>query len=173
MPMILLAPLLARKFEKKNLFIIGIFLSALTAALRFFIPPGNFILMIVFGLPGGFATGLSLAFVGPLSMQNNDYHEWKFGKRVEGAVASASSFIRKFILALSRGLPALIFALIGFVEGNVVQSPEATQGLHIIFSWGVSAFYIIAGLLMIFLYKLTDKQYDKIVAELATRKTGE
>jgi len=88
------APVLANKLGKKNVFLAGIIVAVGGSLIRF-IDVRSLLLIYV----GAVFAGIGGGFIGPLAYgiqaDNTMYVQYKTGKRAEAAVASLSSFVSK------------------------------------------------------------------------------
>lgn len=98
-----------------------------------------------------------------------EYGQWKSGIRSEGITYSSYSFTRKVSQALAGFIPGVALTMIGY-QPNVAQSAETLTGLKILFFGVPGVGCLIALLIFLFGYPLTDKRHKQIVKELALRE---
>lgn len=116
----------------------------------------------------------SLAFV-PIGMMVNvyliecmDYGEWKNGTRIEGALASITSFASKVGSALASSLTGLIMGLAGYDGSLAVQSDSALASIVATYNYLPLVLYIVVFVLTLF-YNM-DKIKPQIQADLAAKR---
>jgi glycoside/pentoside/hexuronide:cation symporter, GPH family len=164
---ITLIPRLTKKFGKKNTALIGFAISTIADLINFVIP-GDLITFTILA---------SIAFVG-ISIPNGvtwafvsdaiDYGEWKTGERREGITYSFFNFSRKIAQSLSGFASGIGLSLVGYVP-NVQQSAQSLLGIKgLLLLYPVITIFC-AGLVVKFLYDLSDDRHGEIVEEINTR----
>ncbi|MDN3018847.1 glycoside-pentoside-hexuronide (GPH):cation symporter [Paenibacillus sp. BSR1-1] len=160
-------PTLVKRFGKKKTFIIGLLIGVAADAANFILPanvPTFLVLLSIGSLGLSFALGLPWVMVA----DTIDYHEWKTGERTEGVVYSSYSFFRKLAQALAGFIPGVALGLIGYVP-NVQQTAETLLGIKGLMFLVPAAFNLIACVILIVVYNLTDEKYKNIVEELKVK----
>jgi glycoside/pentoside/hexuronide:cation symporter, GPH family len=127
---VMLSAPLARRFGKRNVFIVGLSATTLLTAL-FFVPSRSgitamFAIEIVRYLAYGFTIPLLWAMMADVA----DYSEWKNGRRATAIVFSAIVFGLKAGLGFGGAIGAWLLALYGYVP-NVDQAERALQGIRL------------------------------------------
>ena len=173
LPMILLiptAPVLARRFEKKWLLVIGMALGALFAALRFFIPnPGDnlwLVLATLFGM--GIVSGPIAPIPHAMIADVIDFTEWKFARRAEGIISAVTPLGAKVSSGIAGAVPGYVLAWTGYVA-DAEQTATALAGIAAATSL-IPALFIFIGCLATIPYPLTVKVLDQIKQDLQLRK---
>ena len=120
------APVLANKLGKKNVFLAGIIVAVGGSLIRF-IDVRSLLLIYV----GAVFAGIGGGFIGPLAYgiqaDNTMYVQYKTGKRAEAAVASLSSFVSKAAQGVAGAIPGYMLAVTGFI-GGAAQQPQSVEG---------------------------------------------
>lgn len=98
-----------------------------------------------------------------------EYGQWKSGIRSEGITYSSYSFTRKISQALAGFIPGLALTMIGY-QPNVAQTTETLTGLKVLFFAVPGVGCLIALIIFLIGYPLTDKRHKQIVKELALRE---
>jgi GPH family glycoside/pentoside/hexuronide:cation symporter len=158
---------LASRFDKRSLVIVLATLNALAMAGFYFIPPEQFLLMVVVNMFATFVIGPTIALVWAMYADTADYGEWKSGRRTTGLVFSALQFAQKLGLAVGAGLTGIILSLFGFIA-NEVQSDQSINGIRLMFSV-FPAVLAMAGVVAVLFYPLRDTKVKEIEAELNER----
>lgn len=165
---VLLVPISVKYFGKKQVYLGGLALWAIGDILNF-IWGGTSVLFVLFSCTAFFGTAFVNSLNWALVPDTVDYGEWKTGIRAEGSVYTGYTFSRKISAALAGFLPGIMLTQIGYVP-NIAQSAETLLGLRqLIFIWPC-LLAIAAALTMGFFYKLNEKRFASIIAELAQRK---
>lgn len=159
-------PMLSRKFGTITLMKFGIVLGVIGYAIR--IIGGQNLVTLTIGSVIG-----SIAII-PVSMMINiyiidtmDYGEWVTGKRVEGILGSFVTFAGKVGSGIASGMVGLIMGLAGYDGSLAVQSKSALISIEALFNWIPMVFMIV--LLGFALAYTLDKLMPKIKADLAKK----
>ena len=104
-------------------------------------------------------------------MDTIEYGEWKTGQRNEGIIQATRCFIVKCVMAASGVIVAAIIGLTGYVPLAEVQ-PDAVLSTFHFMATAFGSVLIIAALVPIFFYNLTEKRHAEILEELKARKAG-
>ena len=155
------APVLANKLGKKNVFLAGIIVAVGGSLIRF-IDVRSLLLIYV----GAVFAGIGGGFIGPLAYgiqaDNTMYVQYKTGKRAEAAVASLSSFVSKAAQGVAGAIPGYMLAVTGFI-GGAAQQPQSVEGGIIFCSITLPLILCAAaGLVFGTLYPLGKKEVDEI-----------
>lgn len=157
-------PKLTKRFGKKNTALIGFGISAVADLINFLIP-GDIVTFTILA---------SIAFVG-ISIPNGvtwafvsdsiDFGEWKTGERREGITYSFFNFSRKIAQSVSGFASGIGLSLVGYVP-NAVQTTESLRGIKGLLLLYPAVTIFCAGIVIFFLYTLSDKRHGEIIAEL-------
>jgi GPH family glycoside/pentoside/hexuronide:cation symporter len=158
---------LASRFDKRLLLIVLATLNAVAMAAFYFIPPDQFLLMLVVNMFATLVIGPTIPLVWAMYADTADYGEWKSGRRTTGLVFSALQFAQKLGLAVGAGLTGIILSLFGFIA-NEVQGDQSINGIRLMFSIFPAALAM-AGVVAILFYPLRDTKVKEIEAELNQR----
>ena len=162
---------IARKVDKKY-YAAGLSLvTGLCFLAFFFVPKGQFGLMIALNMVAQFCAGPTSALTWALYADVADYGEVKYGRRSTGLIYSASLFAIKAGILIGGFLVPLFLARFGYVKGAATQTVHALLGIALAFSIGPALFALLkAGALMI--YPLDQKRVDAIEQELTARRAA-
>ncbi|MCB1691435.1 MAG: MFS transporter [Pseudomonadales bacterium] len=162
---------LARRFEKKPIWLIG-FLPGIFGSLSLFmLDKGDLVacmfILVIAGM--GFSAGL---FLGP-SMQADvvDYDEFHTGKRREAQYSALWSIMTKFMVIPSMSIPLAILASVGYTP-NVEQSETVQFTIRAIFCLGPAATATTAFCIGWF-YPLTRAKHEEIWAGIRSHALGQ
>jgi GPH family glycoside/pentoside/hexuronide:cation symporter len=162
---------IARRIDKKY-YAAGLSLTTGLCFLAFFfIPNGQFGLMVAVNMLAQFCAGPTSALTWALYGDVADYGEVKYGRRSTGLIYSASLFSIKTGILIGGFLVPLFLARFGYEKGAATQTANALLGITIAFSLAPALFALLkAGALMI--YPLDRKRLDEIERELAARRAA-
>jgi glucuronide carrier protein len=100
-----------------------------------------------------------------------EYGEWKTGSRTEGATYSIFSFTRKVGQAVGAAAASYTIGLGGYVEGAAGQPDSAVAAIKTAAGL-VPAAFILAAIVAMSAYPLTEARFREIVREVAQRRAG-
>jgi GPH family glycoside/pentoside/hexuronide:cation symporter len=162
---------LARRFEKKPVWLASFVPSISGSTMLFFMGPGDIwpTLFVLIWAGAAFGAGL---FLGP-SMQADviDYDELYTGKRREAQYGALWSVMTKFVVIPSMSVPLAILASVGYMP-NVPQTEEVQFAISAIFGLGPAATATIA-LCLGLMYPISRKVHQKIWQGIEQLKRGE
>jgi GPH family glycoside/pentoside/hexuronide:cation symporter len=159
---------LARVFGKRNALIGLTVLNAITMMAFFFIPPEAYWVMVGVNIVGSLLAGPTPALVWAMYADVADYGEWRSGRRSTGLVFSAAMFAQKMGLTIGGAGAGALLGLIGFVA-NQDQTPEALEGLRVIFSLVPGGLALCNGLVLL-LYPIREETVEQMGRELAASR---
>ncbi|MDR2765346.1 MAG: glycoside-pentoside-hexuronide (GPH):cation symporter [Tannerella sp.] len=163
-------PFLVRHFGKKATFITGAAIWGIADLAAYFLADGV-LSFICFACAAFFGSSLINTLNWAFVSDAVEYGEWKTGIRAEGTVYSFFTFFRKISQAAAGFIPGLVLALVGYVP-NAVQTPEAIRGINGLMFLYPGTLALATFVLVGWTYKLSDRKYGEIVAELNTRKSA-
>jgi sugar (glycoside-pentoside-hexuronide) transporter len=161
---------LAKKFGERNTYIISLSLFITGLLLVWALPMNATSFMIVmflaylgYGMPDALSVAMYSATV--------DYGEWKTGKNARGFIMSLISFPIKSAIFVRSIIITSVLMSAGYVA-DMAPTPELISGIKAGIAL-VPALFIGAGLLIIvFLYRITPKRHQEMLAEIAARKNS-
>ncbi|WP_207368421.1 MFS transporter [Heyndrickxia coagulans] len=164
---IALAPFVQRKIGKKYTYMFGCAIWAVADLLALLFAH-NAVLFIVFACLAFFGNAFVNSLNWALISDCVEYGEWKTGKRTEGIVYSFFTFFRKLSQAVAGFIPGFVLSISGYVP-NAVQSASAIFGIKALMFIYPAALSILTIVVFGFFYRLTEKKYKEIVAEMNSR----
>jgi len=162
---------LARRFEKKPVWLASFIPSITGSGALFFMGPGDIWPTFFVLIWAGAAFGAGL-FLGP-AMQADviDYDELYTGKRREAQYGALWSIMQKFVVIPSMSIPLAVLATVGYLP-NVPQTEEVQLAISAIFGLGPATTASIALILGLF-YPISRKVHQQIWAGIDALKRGE
>jgi len=162
---------IARKVDKKY-YAAGLSLvTGLCFLAFFFVPKGQFGLMIALNIVAQFCAGPTSALTWALYADVADYGEFKYGRRSTGLIYSASLFSIKAGILIGGFLVPLFLARFGYVKGAATQTLQALLGITLAFSIGPALFALLKAVALL-IYPLNQNRVDEIERELGTRRAA-
>jgi glycoside/pentoside/hexuronide:cation symporter, GPH family len=159
---------LARRYGKRDVFIVGLAATVVFTALFVFLPrtavPTIFAVEMLRQLAYGFTIPLLWAMMADVA----DYSEWKNRRRATAIVFSAIVFGLKAGLGFGGAIGAWVLAAYGYVP-NVVQTERALQGIKLTVSVFPAVTFAI-GVVCLFFYRIDKHLEIQITDELAARR---
>jgi GPH family glycoside/pentoside/hexuronide:cation symporter len=157
---------LAKKWDKKNAYIVGMTLTlAAVMAFAFFADKmGTYPALILLALAG---VGFSSHYVVPWATVPDtiEFGYSKCGVRREGVYYSIWTFVVALGGALAGFLVGQGLGLFGYIP-DVVQSATSVLGIRLIIGI-LPAVFILIGNVILFIYPLNKKRYEEILAKIA------
>src|SRR5881396_1675235 len=160
---------IARKIDKKYYAAALSLVTGLCFLSFFFVPKGQFGLMVAVNILAQFCAGPTSALTWALYGDVADYGEVKYGRRSTGLIYSASLFSIKSGVLIGGFLVPLFLAKFGYVKGGATQTANALLGIAIAFSIGPALFALLKFVALL-IYPLDQKRVDEIERELAARR---
>ncbi len=162
---------IARRVDKKYYAAALSLVTGLCFLGFYFVPKGQFGVMIALNVIAQFCAGPTSALTWALYADVADYGEVKYGRRSTGLIYSASLFSIKTGILIGGFLVPLFLSQFGYVKGLELQTPHALLGIALAFSIGPALFALLkAAALMV--YPLDQKRVDEIERELTARRAA-
>ncbi|MFB3778125.1 MAG: MFS transporter [Bryobacteraceae bacterium] len=162
------SPTLVRKYGSRNVFIGALALCAVFTGSLILIPASAPALVIAMEGLRQFSWGITAPLLWAMMADVADYSEWKTGRRATAMVFAGTVFGLKAGLGIGRAIASWVLSLFGYVP-NVAQTAESLQGITLIASI-FSMIIFLAGVGMLFLYKIDAKTNLQMATELAERR---
>lgn len=159
-------PFMVRKFGKKYTMITGNVLFIISGVMFLLTRTSTMmcVTMTVFGL------GLGLfysCFWGSIP-DAVEYGEWKSGVRAPGFIYSCGTLSNKLSTGLAGVLASVTLIAIQYVP-NAEQTTETINAMRSVTGWYLLVASVVT-IVLLFMYPITNKVYNQILAELAERK---
>ncbi len=177
-PGMLISGKLGIRFGKKRIFCVGLLLSAVAYALRL-VDPTNLIWLYLCSGVAGFGTGMVMPMGSVIGADNIEIIEYRTGLRAEGAASSLSTSLVKIGGAIAAAIPGYILAFTGYnstlasTTTDYVPVSTALQGIKFMTLILPSIIALIAFVVMLFGYRLTNEKHDQMVVELIERNKAD
>lgn len=158
-------------FDKKTLLIFLSFAASALGGAFYWLPPDNLILLGSVNFLWAVVAGATPVFLFAMFTDVADFHEWKFGFRATGLVIAGIMFAIKMGVALGGYMLLKLLDVFGYVA-NQPQTPEAINGIKLLFSLIPAVFILVCGITL-FLYPVNNKLLSRIEKDLKERKDKE
>ncbi|HEY2828303.1 MAG TPA: MFS transporter [Pirellulales bacterium] len=166
---ILLSPVLSRKFGKKAVAVVGFGLACLGSLAFYLLKPTDVGGMIGLTVLVAICYAPTIPLIWAIYADVADYSEWKTGRRFTGVVFATIGFALKSGLAL--GNSSFLWIMAGFFnyDPKLPATPETLEGFRICSGLIVGVLFGICTLLLI-AYKLNKRLTIQMADELAERR---
>ncbi|RHR31899.1 MFS transporter [Clostridium sp. AF19-22AC] len=168
-PAMLLTGKLIESIGKKKLYIIGLLTFGVLPVVRM-LNVTSIPLLIVAALLIGAGQGICMPLMYGIQADNTDYVEVETGKRMEGAIASLSSFITKFAMGVGGAIPGYILAAAGFDASLQVQPDSVNTVIVLCLGLFPAVFSLIGILIFGFAYPLSKEKLIEQVNYLQMKR---
>lgn len=163
---------LADAFGKRNIYIIFIFLSAISLLVFNFYSRTAIAIVFITQLLHGFIYGITIPLLWAMIADVADYSEWKNNRRATATVFSAMLFGLKIGISIGGALGAAFLSKYGYVAEEVNQVPAAVEGIKLSISIYPGFIFIISAVLLCF-YVIDKKLEIQIEKDLNERRDNE
>lgn len=163
---------LANKHGKKKIYMLGLFVCALTPFLRL-LDVRSLVILIITTLCTGIGNGLIAPLNYSIQADNTDYIELQTGMRAEGAISSLSSFISKFAMGIGGSIPGYLLAFAGFNSALEVQSSGVNTVIILCVIVIPSCIYLIGAVVFGLKYPLTQDKLTEMHDTLQMRREAQ
>lgn len=159
---------LSMKYGKRNVFIGGLFGTALFAAVFIVLPANAVVLMFVSEILRQFVYGFTIPLLWAMMADVADFSEWKNRRRATGIVFSAIVFALKAGLGFGGAITGYVLSLYGYVP-NVAQTDSALSGIVMTMSIFPAVTFALCAVCLFF-YGIDKQAEVQITTELAERR---
>ena len=162
---IILAPLLAVRFGKKTVVIVGFFLSMIVNAAFYLLGKNDVVGMLVLTGVFGLVYGPTIPLVWAIFADVADFGEWKLGRRATGIVFATIGFALKAGLAFGGAALGWVEDAVGYNADNVTE--KSLQMFRVCNSIVPAALFVICASVMfgLWLNKQTTRQMSDELTE--------
>jgi sugar (glycoside-pentoside-hexuronide) transporter len=170
-PTMILTPRLVKKFSYKVIMIAAGLVSVVIFSAFYIVEivtNYNFYWALAFLFISGLPLGVLNIVVTSVIGECIDYLEWKENVRLEGMMASMSTFVAKIGNAISAGSIPLILAVSGY-EANVVQTVKTKNCILALISI-IPAISLFLSAIPMFFYTFVGKKREQALLELKERR---
>ena len=162
---------LAKRFGKRNFYLVSMSVTALLTFGFYFVPPENIKLVWAANTIINFCAAPTAPLVWAMYADTADYSEWKWGRRATGLVFSAASFAQKLGWAIGGAGAGWLLAYFGYLP-NVAQSPRTVHGIIMMMSV-IPAIAAVAAVAALWFYEIDEDTVKQMSADLEARRGSE
>jgi Na+/melibiose symporter-like transporter len=172
---ILFSKPLAVRFGKRNVFIVGLTVTAVLTTVFMFFGPTQIPLMFGTEIVRSLSYGFTIPLLWAMMADVADYSEWTTGRRATGIIFSAIVFGLKAGLGFGGAIGSSLLAAYGYVSpvngASQAQSAHALDGIRLTSSlWASIPFFF--GVACLFFYSIDKRREIQITSELNARRSG-
>jgi Na+/melibiose symporter-like transporter len=165
---------LTLKMGKRNVFIFGLALAAISSALFYVIPTNGIMLVVILQILFNFSWGITMPVPWAMMADVADYSEWKNNRRSTAIVFAGIVIGLKVGLAIGGAIGSMLLSWYGYVAPPekvawVAQSPLAISGIRLSTSIYPAILVVVIISILLF-YKITKKTEIQMQDELAERR---
>ncbi len=165
---VLVSTLLAARYGKKLVYLIGLVLTTVCTALFIIVPANAVGLAFTLNILKSLAYGPTIPLLWAMMADVADYAEWQTHRRATGVVFAGIVFALKAGLGLGGAICGWLLAAFNYVP-NAVQTDQALFGIRMTASiFPAITFFI--GVVALFFYGIDKKMNLEIQDELAERR---
>lgn len=183
----MLAPKICKKFGNKNTVVTSLLVCGIGGIAIYFAGWSNFSLVVVYTIVSGVIGSLQTMGATYMMLQTIDYGKYVNNRDTTGIFNSINTFISKTAPSLASSFGLVVLAMFGWVTvnaesfadlaaQNIMQPESALTGLWVLNTLIPAIGTLLAGLVLLFFYKLTDEDarlMGKCVAGEITREECE
>jgi sugar (glycoside-pentoside-hexuronide) transporter len=162
---------LAKRFGKRNFYLVSMSVTALLTFGFYFVPPENIKLVWAANTLINFCAAPTAPLVWAMYADTADYSEWKWGRRATGLVFSAASFAQKLGWAIGGAGAGWLLAFYGYLP-NVAQSPRTIHGIVLMMSV-IPAIAAVVAVAALWFYEIDEETVKRMSADLEARRGPE
>ena len=159
---------LAVRFGKRNVFMVGLAVTALLTAIFALLPATAVAAMFLTEILRQFAYGFTIPLLWAMMADVADFSEWKTGRRATAIVFAAIVFALKAGLGFGGAITGYVLTLYGYVP-NVAQGATALDGIRLTMSLFPAVTFAICTACMFF-YAIDKRTEIAMSDELAERR---
>ena len=159
---------LARRFEKRRIWVVATLLCAVGWGSMIFLREGGLPLFVASAILTGIGTGCGFSLGMALKADVIDVDEHRTGERKEGAYFAAWAFVQKLGGAFMIGVAGIVLEWVGFDRDLTEQTPVVLLSLVLLAGIGPGIFYGISAFLLS-RFSLSESEHRRIRSELDER----
>ena len=161
---------LADKYGKRDVFGTALFISTLFIIFFYFYAPQSVGLIFISQILHGFFYGITIPLLWAMIADVADYSEWKNNRRATAIIFSAMMVGLKAGLTIGSSILTWLLGLYHYIPNSTSgQTETAIQGTRMLVSI-FPAIPFLAGVALLFFYKINKKMETQIEADLKQRR---
>ena len=171
---IAVSSVLVKRMGKRNVFIVGLILAIIFAAMFYFVPPSGIFMIMVLQILFNFSWGITMPVPWAMMADVADYSDWKYNRRSTAIVFAGVVIGLKVGLAIGGAISSMLLSWYGYVAPPakvawIAQTTQTVEGIRLSTSiYPALAVVVMIGLL--FFYKITRSTELQMQNELAERR---
>lgn len=162
---------LAKRFGKRNVYLVSSLLSGFFFILLFLPGADDIYMIYIFNILAKMTYAPAVPLLWTMLADTADYSEWKTGRRATGLVFSAATFAQKAGWGIGGALAGWLLAIFKFTA-NVEQTAETLTGIKLMISVFPGILYMSCAILLFF-YSIDHKTCVIMQKELEDRRSKE
>jgi glycoside/pentoside/hexuronide:cation symporter, GPH family len=162
---------IAKKFDKKIVFMILVVISGVVSVAFSLIPPDSIGMFITIQIVFSFLMGPTGPIIFSMYTDVADFLKSKSGEDTEGLAMAVGSFCNKFGWTVGPTLSLLVLSIVGYDPDAKVVNPDVVNGLSLMLGWG-PAMACFGALVFMWFYPLNNVRMDEITKTLEEHEKG-
>jgi GPH family glycoside/pentoside/hexuronide:cation symporter len=171
---IAVSSILVKRMGKRNVFIVGLVMAIVFAAMFYIVPSSGILMILVLQILFNFSWGITMPVPWSMMADVADYSDWKYNRRSTAIVFAGVVIGLKVGLAIGGAISSMLLKWYGYVAPPakiawLAQTPHTVEGIRLSTSiYPAVAVIVMIGLL--FFYKITRSKELQMQNELAERR---
>ncbi len=166
-----IGPKIGVMLGKKHAMVVGLLGQCLSLVLVYFFARTSVIIYIVLYSLFSIAMYIYFGFNANYTIDTGEYHLHKTGKDNRSVANGMMNIPFKIGLLIGGSVPMLVLGKIGY-KPNMEQTPEFIEKFMMMFGLFPAAFCLLAAILMLFFYKITDADAARYARENQERSAA-
>jgi Na+/melibiose symporter-like transporter len=171
---IVVSSMLTKLLGKRNVFIGGLVLATLFAAMFYIVPPTGIFMVLMLQILYNFSWGITMPVPWAMMADVADYSDWKRNRRSTAIVFAGVVIGLKVGLAIGGALSSMLLSWYGYIAPPakvawIAQTPLAVEGIRLSTSI-YPALAVVAIICLLFFYKINKTTELQMQNELAERR---
>ena len=163
-----IGPKIGVMLGKKHAMVVGLLCQGLVLVLVYFFARTSVIAYIVLYSFFSITMYIYFSFNANYTIDTGEYHLHKTGKDNRSLANGMMNLPFKIGMLIGGSVPMLVLGKIGY-QPNMEQTPEFINKFMMMFALFPAAFCLLAAIIMLFFYKITDKDAARYARENAER----
>jgi GPH family glycoside/pentoside/hexuronide:cation symporter len=171
---IVVSNLLTKRLGKRNVFVGGLVLALIFAAMFYVIPPTGIFMVLILQILYNFSWGITMPVPWAMMADVADYSDWKYSRRSTAIVFAGIVIGLKVGLAIGGAISSMLLSWYGYVAPPakvawIAQAPSTIEGIRLSTSI-YPALGVVFMIGLLFFYKINKATELQMQNDLAERQ---
>lgn len=159
---------LAKRFGKRNFYMVSMSVAAVLTASFYFVPPSNIALVWIVQTLISLSAAPTAPLIWAMYADTADFSEWKNGRRATGLVFSAASFAQKFGWAVGGAGTGYLLSYFGYLP-DIPQTMRTVHGITLMASL-IPALSAVLAVIALWFYEIDEPTVHTMGKDLALER---